>query len=35
VSVISPGKALVTVRKSAYPQVVRHSEKQLTGPNRK
>jgi hypothetical protein len=35
VSVISPGKALVTVRKSAYPQVARHWEEQLTGPNRK
>ena len=35
VSVISPGKALVTVRKSAHPQVGRHREEQLTGLYRK
>jgi hypothetical protein len=34
VEVIGPGKALVTIRKSVYPQVARHWEEQLTGPNR-
>jgi hypothetical protein len=35
VTVIGPGLARVTIRKSAYPQAARHWEEQLTGPNRK
>jgi hypothetical protein len=35
VTVVGPGKALISIRKSAYPQVARHWEEQLTGANRR